>query len=174
MEWFGGPAALGGVITGLMLAAWMLGRWQSGLAPPPARRETLADDVPSSEALSRALAGQQSDAADAETSRPLASDERRSALAGGASLGELHEQVSAYRRAEQVLADADVEGLQLYWAGPGACEPAPRAAIGVRHAAAMRHPGGADCACGTCTADCPRAGPPRADQPSLAVPFTRV
>lgn len=37
MDHFGGPAVLGGVITGLMLWAWALGRWQGSFPAAPAR-----------------------------------------------------------------------------------------------------------------------------------------
>jgi hypothetical protein len=43
----------------------------------------------------------------------MARAERRSALAVADSLGELHAEISAYRRAEQVLASPEGDGLRL-------------------------------------------------------------
>lgn len=103
MDLWDGPAALGGIMMCVALGAWTLGRWQGGLAVPedgagrapcdagdaaPALR-TAATEHPTAPCQQDALAA------------------RRAVLAVADSLGELHAEISAYRRAEQVLADAE-------------------------------------------------------------------
>lgn len=108
MDPYGGPAALGGVMTGLMLASWMLGRWQSRLGDARLRavRETLAEppEVPAAtrpcEAAARA--------------------ERRDAVDAFAALGELHADVSAYRAVQQILSDSALRAtMQVGWTASG-------------------------------------------------------
>lgn len=101
MDLFGGPAMLGGVMTCIALGAWLLGRWQGGFTPGP--------DEPDRAALllqtERDAAAPGSGPATATPCRQAARAERCGALEAPASLGDLHAEVSAYRRAQQVLAD---------------------------------------------------------------------
>lgn len=106
-----GPAALGGIMMSVALGAWSLGRWQGGLAAS----DDAAPAVPSASG-----AGGEGPVADAPrhdtgtaSCRDAAQAGRRSALAVADSLGELHAEISAYRRAEQVLAGPEAGGLRL-------------------------------------------------------------
>ncbi len=108
MEPYGGPAALGGIITGLMLASWMLGRWQRGLpGSPPAAADTIA---PAPGTIAPPLISSSCPA-------PVP-DQRRTEGEGGEWLGALHEDVRAYRLAQQVLVESVLTGKI------GACPPA--------------------------------------------------
>ena len=108
MEFFGdGPAVLGGIMLSVALAAWTLGRWQGGLTMPEDQtssslREPKEDRAGLAPPLSYATRGPE-----------RASVDRRSALAVADSLGELHAEISAYRRAQQVLAGPEGDGLRL-------------------------------------------------------------
>jgi hypothetical protein len=102
-----GPAMLGGIILSVALGAWTLGRWQGGLAASddpgaPASREP-------GEARMQAAPLPPAPAPQHDTARA----ERRAALVVADSLGALHAEVSAYRRAQQVLAGPEGEGLRL-------------------------------------------------------------
>jgi len=107
MELSAGPAALGGIMMGVALGAWTLGRWQGGFALPddggghgPTRVGDAAPTPPG--ALAEA---------------PAKPDQQHAFVARGAAvadpLGELHAEISAYRRAEQVLADVGPDELVL-------------------------------------------------------------
>lgn len=119
MEPFGGAAALGGVITGLMLASWMLGRRQSRLsqsemAPVPKVTSTPPDEAPASRSFQQpALA------------------ERRDTIEGFASVGELHAAVSAYRAAQQVLTTgASTVSITVGWSATGERESCRNMGVG--------------------------------------------
>lgn len=103
-----GPAVLGGIMLSVALGAWALGRWQGGLTMPD---DLLAPSLHEPEEEDRAgLASLQSGAAQCpDTVRA----ERRSALAVADSLGELHAEICAYRRAQQVLVGLEGERLRL-------------------------------------------------------------
>lgn len=107
MEFFGGPAALGAIMMCLMLGAWTLGHWQGSIVPGGPRSHEAepspADHIPVS-------AGDQ---AGHIPCQQAARDERRRALDLADSLGDLHAEVSAYRRAQQVLASLASEPLEL-------------------------------------------------------------
>ena len=114
MDLFGGPAALGGIIMCVALAAWTLGRWQ-GMA---LSTDTTCDPAGDAQPLSC------DHAAAIKDHRPppipcqqAAQADRRGALDVAVSLGELHAEVSAYRRAQQVFAGLASDPLEL---------PAPR------------------------------------------------
>lgn len=95
MDVSAGPAALGGIMLGVALGAWTLGRWQGGLV--------VVEDasVPTPGAATPAVTTPCRNAVRAEcAAAPLAED----------SLGEMHAEISAYRRAEQVLAGFDAAG----------------------------------------------------------------
>ena len=102
-----GPAVLGGIMLSVALAAWTLGRWQGGLELP----DDHAAHPPGAPEESRAM-----------SAPPLperaphdgpARSESRTALAAADSLSQLHAEITAYRRAEQVLTGPEVEGLRL-------------------------------------------------------------
>lgn len=164
MDIVASPAMLGGLIMTIALGAWALGRWQgaaaaaamalpvgcdrpAGAAVPPI--ETQQERVPSTPRAAFASPCQQD-----------AADERHLALAAGFSPGELHAEVSAYRRREQVLASFDSRAF-LFERGAQDCrfvgltgEPVCPAPVNVRQgcgtgctAAAIPLPGSA-LACG--------------------------
>ena len=175
MDISAGPAALGGMMMCVALASWALGRWQGGVvALEDADSGDLADPV----AAPRIAVRLSPAAVPAAPCQHAAREERHVALAGAASLGELHAEITAYRRAEQVL--ARVEGEVLGQLHPqhetgGACrylgvmgEPTCGISEALRQA----------CACGTATG-CGRASAPQragiAAQPSpFASGLTRV
>lgn len=107
----GGQAALGAIMISIALTAWGFGRWQGGIAgaedtapaaKPPGGEPAEAPAQPA--ALRASGAAPCLDAARAE---------RRTALAAADSLGELHAEISAYRRAQRVLAGPDAAALHL-------------------------------------------------------------
>lgn len=108
MEFFAdGPAVLGGILMSVALAAWTLGRWQGGLAMPADATVPSPREFGENRMMSAPL-----QAASAPGEDP-ARAERRRALVAADSLGELHAEISAYRRAEQVLAGPEADGLRL-------------------------------------------------------------
>lgn len=112
MEW-GGSAALGGMMTSLMLGAWALGRWQG-----PLRNAALPEDgaptAPSPTATLRPGPGAPARVPHERSCQEAARIERRSASDCPDSLGELHADMVAYRRAQRALVDADSASL---WTG---------------------------------------------------------
>jgi hypothetical protein len=108
-----GPAVLGAIMMSVAIGAWSLGRWQSGLgvpdapAPEPAPVGGEAGEAPIQHAPLHTAAGAAPGQGDARA-------ERRTALAVADSLGELHAEISAYRRAQQVLAGPDADRLGLH------------------------------------------------------------
>jgi hypothetical protein len=115
------PAVLGGIMLWAALGAWALGRWQGGLVA--STEGTAAPASPSArggEALVAGACGTPDSALSAPRAAPepvpcqnAARDERRVALDGAPCLGELHREITAYRRAEQVLARLDDTVLRL-------------------------------------------------------------
>ena len=168
-----GPAVLGGIMMSVALGAWTLGRWQGGLSTPEGQ---IAHAPREPEEERAGLASVPSDTAQVSD---MARAERRSVPAVADSLGELHAEISAYRRAEQVLASPEGVGLRLSPLNADArCE--------CRHLGVMGEPtcglpeaARMACACGT---RCSRAEPlplpamaERLRQPALsASPLTRV
>jgi hypothetical protein len=109
MEFFAdGPAMLGGIMLSVALGAWTLGRWQGGLALPDDQGAPVSTREPGEARMQAAPVPPQS-APCLDTARA----ERRAALVVADSLGELHAEISAYRRAQQVLAGPEGEGLRL-------------------------------------------------------------
>ncbi|WP_285712149.1 hypothetical protein [Erythrobacter oryzae] len=104
-----GPAALGAIMLSVAIGSWSLGRWQSGArvsdAPAPGAPAVggEAGEAPMPRAPLRTVA--------AAPCQDDARAERRTALAVADSLGELHAEISAYRRAQQVLAGPDADRL---------------------------------------------------------------
>lgn len=120
MELIGGPAALGGIMLCVALCAWILGRWQGAIPPVagPPERESDAG-APDEVGLLPQQARQQADTDDMV-----------------ASLGSLHAEISAYRRAEQVLVRSSDDGLAnvaalVAAAAPGAPRRADQPALSV-------------------------------------------
>jgi hypothetical protein len=108
MEFFAhGPAMLGGIMLSVALGAWTLGRWQGGLALPDDRAAPAPREP--GEARMQATALPSALAPHHDASRT----ECRAALVVADSLAELHADVSAYRRAQQVLAGPEGAGLRL-------------------------------------------------------------
>jgi hypothetical protein len=97
MDWSAGPAALGGIMMCVALGGWSLGRWQ---ALPATADEPRGDPGERAEADVPAPAL-------AEACRHTARAERRLVLGTADRLGELHAEISAYRRAEAVLTEFD-------------------------------------------------------------------
>lgn len=110
MDFFGGPAALGGIIMCVALGAWILGRWQGMVVSAGRTRDSVRDlrTSPSDHA-----APDQNERPAPFPCQQATVAERRGALDVALSLGELHAEVSAYRRAEQVLADFAGDQLHL-------------------------------------------------------------
>jgi len=166
-----GPAALGGIMISVALCAWTLGRWPGGLAGP---EEVAAAGTPGpGETVDAPVR-----AAGAAAFQDSARAERSSALAVADSLGELHAEISAYRRAQRVLTGPDGDGLHL---APHSEDVRSQC----RYLGAMGEPtcsvGGAAraaCICGTRCSQAdplrPAARPERLTQPSPAPGFTRV
>lgn len=173
MELLDGPAVLGSIIMFATLAAWAFGRVQGGLAVP---EETAAPVGERSLARPAEAAPPAGSAAASTPCQHAARNERSVALAAAPALGDMHEEIAAYRRAQQVFAGMDEDGLRLVpvqHAGPRNCrfigltgEPTCGLSAPVRGA----------CAPGTpCAADAAPARPERAVQPSLArSDWTRV
>ncbi len=175
-----GPAVLGGIVIWAALGAWALGRWQGGLVAPADLPASTPSQQPSGEAgPAPDYAAKPSARAPHRTPcQDAARDERRIALAAAPSLGEVHDEITAYRRTEHILAQFAEEMPQIHQrhgAGMGGCrfvgltgEPT----CGVPGAARMACMGGVPCANAS-----PRAGQGQvlAAQPSWAVPgATRV
>jgi hypothetical protein len=103
MEFFANPATLLGVITGVGISAWALGRWQGAplghgsQCPHPALTQPVlcdADAVPA-----------------ASPCQEQAREERLIALQDPVSLCALHDEVSAFRRTENVFATLEPDDL---------------------------------------------------------------
>ncbi len=174
MDQFGGPAALGGAITCLMLGAWMLGRWQSGLAEVGNRRD--ASPVASAHPYARKA---QIDGGAVPVHAPpcqeAARAERSAALETDASLSELHADITAYRLTQQILSGVEVGELRLAWSASGEIEPCRFMGISGRPTCPLPvRTTETQCACDSCAAKW-RHTPLRAVQPSSeASAFTRV
>jgi hypothetical protein len=103
-----GPAVLGAIVISVALGAWSVGRWQGGLAvTDDAAPEAMpaGGEAP----VQRASLG----AAGTALCQDAARAERHTALVAADSLGELHAEISAYRRAQKVLAGPEGDGLRL-------------------------------------------------------------
>lgn len=103
MDLSGGPAALSGIMMGVALGAWSMGRWQA--------LKTVGDN-PSGRAGETAAAGGAA-LPPVEPCQHAAWTERRLALASDDRLGELHVEIIEYRRAERVLAEIDSDAVLL-------------------------------------------------------------
>lgn len=168
MDFADGPAALGGIIMLSTLAAWSLGRWQGGLAPPAAA--ALPEAQENGEAGPAPLPVSPPAPASA-LCQNAARAELRVALAAAPSLGEVHAEITAYRNAEQVLSRSDETMLRL--------DPLPRAGeagcrfIGLTGEPTCCAPRTARAACAEgfpCANAVPRRAAAGTFQPSPAVP----
>lgn len=171
-----GPAMLGGIMMSVALGSWSLGRWQGGLARSddlsPAVTPAIgeAGEAP---ALRTAMG-----AVGAPPCQDAARAERRTALAVADSLGELHAEITAYRRAEKVLAGPDADGLRLQPHFENIRSECRYLGLTGDPTCAVAEPARMACACGTrCSRAEPllpaSARPERLIQPS-ASGFTRV
>lgn len=104
-----GPAVLGGVMMGVALVAWSLGRWQGGLGTGEDRDTLSAGDAGRSAMPPVLLAPSPASVDDRDSTRSA----RNVPIEAGISLGDMHAEISAYRRAEQVLAGMTLDPLQL-------------------------------------------------------------
>ncbi|MCZ8371028.1 MAG: hypothetical protein O9293_13900 [Porphyrobacter sp.] len=111
MDIAGGPAAFGGMMMSLALAAWSLGRWQGGLVTGEDCDAAAPGAV--KEASAAGSAGFHPSSVPATPCQDAARAERSVALASATSLGEIHAEISAYRRAERVLSDLKDDPLSL-------------------------------------------------------------
>lgn len=163
-----GPAALGGLLISVAMGGWTLGRWQGGFAALEEARVPAGHEAAEAGALP-ALPG-----SDSARTRSAA------ALAAADSLGELHAEISAYRRAEQVFASADADGLRLCPPGEAFRSGCDMHNVGAQGRNQSAEPACDDCSCASC---CALADPPRSEpagaglrcQPPLPDPgLTRV
>lgn len=108
MDIAGGPAVLGGIMLCVALAAWSLGRWQGGLVLVEDRSAPGdADPQPAGDARLGPSSVSTTPGLDASRA------EHGMALAAAVSLGDMRAEISAYRRAEQVLSDLKYDPLHL-------------------------------------------------------------
>jgi hypothetical protein len=113
MDLAAGPAVLGGVVLGVALGAWTLGRWQGGLAAPQDDSVQDGADRPDiAEATMRAPAPASTRVS--VKRRDAARAHRQSAFDNPALLGEVHDEIAAFRRAEQVFAVIERDPLALH------------------------------------------------------------
>lgn len=120
MDISGGPAVLGGIIIWAALGAWALGRWQGGLVAGPDAMAAPTHPADAGDQPAAAGAGAADPVPPAACAAPepapcqdAARDERRVALDAAPCLGQVHREITAYRRAEQVLAGFDADVLRL-------------------------------------------------------------
>lgn len=110
MDFYASPALLGGIVASVAMGGWTLGRWQSGTAPMTEAR--IASPV----ALHPPFewrAADRSDTALAKAGEPFSQAGRSAELDFGLSLSELHAEVSAYRRQQQVFVAVARDGLRV-------------------------------------------------------------
>lgn len=169
MEQLGGLAVLGGVITGLMLWSWALGRWQGGFAAAPT-------GVPSANLVLREPHSPIGAGPDAvRQCQQAARHDRHVLIESGAWLGQIHADVSAYRRAAQVFLHLEAEEMALGWSTVGGestlCRDLGNSGKPIYPMAILVS---APCACRACTVGTPDIAI-RLDQPSAeAWDFARV
>ncbi|WDA42552.1 hypothetical protein [Erythrobacter sp. BLCC-B19] len=111
MVLFESPAMLGGIIVGVAMLAWTLGRWHSGVAASDAAARPAPKVEPSRPVPAPDSAAPEAARGVVVMCQQAARDERRIAAATARSLGEMHEEIAAYRRQERVLAAALSDGL---------------------------------------------------------------
>lgn len=150
MDQFAGPATLGSVTACLMLAAWMLGRWQGGVAGigNPLAADGVEDMRPPAPPVRHG--------SDTEANRPCqdaARDERRAVAATASALGELHADTSAYRRAQQVLQQIDFSCQPIGWSASGESEACRYLGVSGQPTCPVNSVASARGTCGACVLD---------------------
>lgn len=106
MDFFAvGPAALSGILIGAAICGWAFARLQGWFAALEDGPVPAGQDASAAGALPAALHPSPS----VDTARALWG----AALAAADSLGELHAEINAYRRAENVFAGPDGQALHL-------------------------------------------------------------
>ena len=106
----GGPAALAGMMMCVGLAAWTLGRWQGNAMAVVDRAAAVTGEAAARLAL--AIRPPHAPARPSCHCAACASaDYRGDELASASALGAMHEEISAYRRAEQILCDLSSDAL---------------------------------------------------------------
>ena len=106
MELFAGPASLGGLIMGVAVCAWGLGRWQA-----LGRQEPVCGggaSGPQTAGDQTSLIVQQASPAPHQVR-----GEQPEADGAAGSLAELHEEIIAFRQREQVLARYAPDTLRI-------------------------------------------------------------
>jgi hypothetical protein len=164
MDLSGGPALSGVTIMGVALAAWLFGRWQGVLAAARDLPHPVPDRV---KPPRRSPAMMPAEAPSAQPCQAAAREERADAFAPDLSLGELHAEITEYRRSERVLASLVDEGREVAWAS-AVSRPACRY-IGLAGRPTCPATAAAGPACGCAPAKAaPPPVPARAVQPSAA------
>lgn len=162
MDFLGGPAALDEIAACVALAAWTLGRWRGALAVEPAQGPAPGGQhlpfewrVPVPDNTGGAIGCQHADRAGREVW-----------LETAFSPGELHAEVSAYRRQQNVFAAASRDALHLALRPAGARQDCRDLPLIGQPACAM--PRAALPACGIRTQAAAAPLPERAVWPSAA------
>ena len=107
MDILADPAALAGIIGAAMLSGWLMGRRHGLCANEGEALVAVSEpDAPSAPPPTQALAA-------VTACQHAARAERRQLMEAVRSLGDLHDEVTAYRRQEQVLVSALNDGLLL-------------------------------------------------------------
>ncbi len=172
-----GAVVPGGLIMAAALAGWMLGRWQSGqprAAPAPPVGDGLTEGASGAACSPSELtfpgASDTSDASGVTACQHAARAERREVTEAARSLAELHDEITAYRQQEQVLAAAIGEGMPLELAADDLRQECRYLGLIGQPTCSLPHGGHAAC---THSAGC--AAAMRAVQPSARLSgFTRV
>lgn len=151
MDVFGGPIVLGSIMASLLPVAWMLGRRQGAQAASEPRGEAVAARISGAETPAAARRGTIAARLEQNWSvdQPSRLD-KRAQLGAGASLEELHADISAYRRAQQILSQTATAELTFGCSAYGRREI--YRALGIGNPA-TRLPAQAEhrpCRCGTC------------------------
>lgn len=98
MDILASPASLGGLVSLVVLGAWAVGRWQGGAAFAQWHERQVAPDVP----------GQIP-----PDCLQLGGANRSQAPESAISLSQLHDEISAFRRQEQIFAAVTPDALIL-------------------------------------------------------------
>ena len=166
-----------GLALGAAVAGWMLGRWQSGQTRA-APLSPVDDGITEDEAAAPRPSGSQTvpfadlsaDANAASACQHAARAERREVTEAARSLAELHDEITAYRQQEQVLAATVGEGMPLELAADALRQECRYLGLIGQPTCSLPHGGHSAC---TRSAGCPAAM--RTVQPSApASDFTRV
>lgn len=168
-----GALAPGGLALGAAVAGWMLGRRQSGKARV-APLSPVVDGMTEGEAPAPSqtvpFAHLSADANAASACQHAARAERREVIEAVRSLAELHDEITAYRRQERVLAATVGEGMPLELAADALRQECRYLGLIGQPTCSLPHGGHSSC---TRSTSCP--APMCTVQPSApASDFTRV